>query len=449
MKKIFLSGLAVLFIVLKFAFIFSGIGVDDESLYSIMARLVSQGLVPYRDFFFAHPPLALYANAVILKLSGFGFAQSRILPFVCSVVFLFAFLRLFENNSEKIKALALLFTSMFFVQTSEFMFYSAMTAFSFLAVNFYLKKNYFTAGFFIGLSFLSRVFAFVPLLALLFLNFKNRKNFLKILSGFLAVVIPVCIIFEAVSGNFIYSVFLYHSTKPLLLNEIFLQSFFVVFLVRYLPFLVLGFPVLAGNIAGWKKLDEKQKLMNLWLCLGLIFIVFSRAWNTEAAINLYTVSIFLPFAFIISKFRQYEKLTAVLLVFWFASSMHSLYTQAVFDSEAMAVFSEWHLITGNSRIMGPIPSMTLANFPGKTVVPAYLDMDYSRFNAGHINAEQVKKALIENSADFVVVGGFNSQVYPWKEILDYCCVLNSTKKVFSGTELETVYSLYYVKNPML
>jgi hypothetical protein len=51
----------------------------DEGFYAIASRSVAQGEIPYRDFGFPQPPLALYANAPILRLIGFGlFAQRTV-----------------------------------------------------------------------------------------------------------------------------------------------------------------------------------------------------------------------------------------------------------------------------------------------------------------------------------------------------------------------------------
>lgn len=263
--------------------------------------------------------------------------------------------------------------------------------------------------------------------------------------GFFALAVPLSLIFYSVSNNFFYDVFFYHSTKPLVLNSIFVSSFFAVYLVRYFPFLILGFPVLIDNLLAWKKLKEKEKIFNLWCFLGFIFILASRAWNTEAAINLYTISIFLPFTVIVSNFKQYKKLVAVVLIFWFFSSVYSIYNQIVFDFQVKEIFSKWAEQTGKATLLGPIPTMTLANFPGKKVIPKYLDLDFSRFNAGQLKVEEIENAVVENNVSYLVAGDFNSKVYPWKGILDYCCTLNDTKKVFAGTELETTYNLYKSK----
>jgi len=51
----------------------------DEGFYAIATRAVAAGAVPYRDFGFTQPPLVLYANALPLRLVGFGLFPQRTL----------------------------------------------------------------------------------------------------------------------------------------------------------------------------------------------------------------------------------------------------------------------------------------------------------------------------------------------------------------------------------
>ncbi len=50
----------------------------DEGFYAIGTRSVAHGEMPYRDFGFTQPPGVLYANALPLRLAGFGLVPQRI-----------------------------------------------------------------------------------------------------------------------------------------------------------------------------------------------------------------------------------------------------------------------------------------------------------------------------------------------------------------------------------
>ena len=68
---------AVLFAVLKLYAV--NVVVGDEHLYFNMAVLVNKGLVPYRDFFYTHPPLHLYLAVLAFKPFGYSLALGKAL----------------------------------------------------------------------------------------------------------------------------------------------------------------------------------------------------------------------------------------------------------------------------------------------------------------------------------------------------------------------------------
>lgn len=62
----------------------------DESAYSVGARLISQGYLPYTDFVLMHPPFYNLVLAGIYKIFGYSFFYGRylsfLLPMVCIVM---------------------------------------------------------------------------------------------------------------------------------------------------------------------------------------------------------------------------------------------------------------------------------------------------------------------------------------------------------------------------
>ena len=58
----------------------------DENVYYYMGKLVSEGKVPYRDFFYAHPPLHIYLIALIYKVFGFNIIILKLLPLIAILV---------------------------------------------------------------------------------------------------------------------------------------------------------------------------------------------------------------------------------------------------------------------------------------------------------------------------------------------------------------------------
>jgi hypothetical protein len=53
---------------------------SDENVYFYLASRVAAGELPYRDFFFAHPPLHLVVPAAIFRVAGFSVGLAKALP---------------------------------------------------------------------------------------------------------------------------------------------------------------------------------------------------------------------------------------------------------------------------------------------------------------------------------------------------------------------------------
>jgi len=57
----------------------------DEGFYLYAARLIQEGLVPYRDFFFPQPPLSAYAFAALFEVFGRSWEAARVFSALCTV----------------------------------------------------------------------------------------------------------------------------------------------------------------------------------------------------------------------------------------------------------------------------------------------------------------------------------------------------------------------------
>src|SRR3989338_9365317 len=44
------------------------VGPGDENVYFYMAKAMSEGQMPYRDFFYAHPPLHIFLLSVLINI---------------------------------------------------------------------------------------------------------------------------------------------------------------------------------------------------------------------------------------------------------------------------------------------------------------------------------------------------------------------------------------------
>ena len=59
---------------------------SDENVYFYMGKVISDGGVPYKDFFYAHPPLHIYILAFLIKLFGVNIAALKFFSLFAIVV---------------------------------------------------------------------------------------------------------------------------------------------------------------------------------------------------------------------------------------------------------------------------------------------------------------------------------------------------------------------------
>ena len=225
--------IAVIIFVLIEAKGLTQVGPGDENVYFYMAKAVSEGQMPYRDFFYAHPPLHIFALATLIKIFGVNFfilKSAGLLFVLIASFFLYKLsLELFQNklndkNTNLISFISVIlflssFTTLFTATFSIGVELSVML----MMISFYFVfiKKYFVGGIFAGLAGLTRFYALVPLFALFIFIFvkkiqeKKLKDFLILSSGFLMIFGVVIILLAALYGhNFTDDTVKYHFIKP-------------------------------------------------------------------------------------------------------------------------------------------------------------------------------------------------------------------------------------------
>lgn len=81
----------------------------DENIYFYMAQRFSQGALPYRDFFFAHPPVHLLVPAAVFKVFGFSLPLAKLIAPTAQVVAAACLYAAVRKASRPLAALAVLF----------------------------------------------------------------------------------------------------------------------------------------------------------------------------------------------------------------------------------------------------------------------------------------------------------------------------------------------------
>ena len=216
----------------------SHIAPGDENVYHYMAKSVAEGQLPYRDFFYAHPPLHILILALIIKIFGLSIPilkSAELLALVIGSFFLYNLSleffrsRLSDKSPVLISALALtlfLFSFEVMFKATFGMGTNMSLMFMLIALYFLFTKKYFIGGIFSGLAGLTRFYTLAPLLAffafILFEKYseKRLKDFLNVIFGFMLTFGLVIAALTITFGqSFIEPVFKYHLLKPELPNQ--------------------------------------------------------------------------------------------------------------------------------------------------------------------------------------------------------------------------------------
>ena len=170
--------LLIIFYLIQIPLLFSTL-TGDESVYFMMGKVVSEGKVPYQDFFYGHPPLQVYLYAGLIKLFGMHIwiLKSFTLLFIIgSTILLYLIAK--ERYDEKIALVAafLFLTSYDILIFGSFAFGLEIAIFFFMLSWYYLNKKPCLSGVFMGLAIATRLHV-LTLGIILWLHSKDKLNF--------------------------------------------------------------------------------------------------------------------------------------------------------------------------------------------------------------------------------------------------------------------------------
>ena len=192
----------------------------DENIYFYMAQRFAEGVIPYRDFFFAHPPMHLVIPAGVFLITAFNLVAAKLIPVAAALVsglFLYLALRRIAGRSAALAGLAGFLSAYQVLMASTNLTGVNLTlAFLCTALYFAVSDRPAAAGALAALSMATGFYALAGVLGLaLALLFHAPKKLLWFAVAF-------CIMFGAVMGlfwmlggsDFIEGVVTYHVNKP-------------------------------------------------------------------------------------------------------------------------------------------------------------------------------------------------------------------------------------------
>lgn len=197
--------IVLIFLVLKLMLPF--LMEDDANVYWYMGKLVSEGVVPYRDFRVVHPPLMLFLSALFFRIFGAGLMVGRMVPALSGVGILI-FTYLLGNKAKEgmgtLAAVFLFFSPHFQTLTNSMLGASLNLVFLLASFYFLTEKRDAVAGVCFVLAGLARFSSFpFFILMLLYVAWKKRWRFFYGVGALAPVLVAL-----AMAPNFLeYSVF--------------------------------------------------------------------------------------------------------------------------------------------------------------------------------------------------------------------------------------------------
>lgn len=194
----------------------------DENVYYYMGRLITEGKAPYKDFFYAHPPLHIYLMALIYGIFGFNIVILKSVPLIAALTSAFF---IFRMAKEKFGYAGALISSSLFIFSYSVMFNSVFSfgieiAATLFIIGFYFldsKNNYTLAAIFFGLAATTRLLSLIPIFVIfIIVLLSNKRGLLKLSSIFLIIFLLVNGIFTILyGGDYLTQVYKYHLLKTM------------------------------------------------------------------------------------------------------------------------------------------------------------------------------------------------------------------------------------------
>lgn len=193
----------------------------DENIYFYMAARLAEGKLPYRDFFFAHPPLHLAIPALVFKLTGgFHLAVAKAIPAVAAllagVLVHVTGRRLGGTFAGLVAMILFLFATETLKASTNLTGISETTMLLVAGASALVFRRWLLSGVLFALAAHTGFYMVaVPVALLAVFAFGDRRGLVRFGGAFLGVYAAIFALCLAVGGeNYLQGVFYYHWGKP-------------------------------------------------------------------------------------------------------------------------------------------------------------------------------------------------------------------------------------------
>ncbi|MBL7923204.1 MAG: hypothetical protein JNL88_03310 [Bacteroidia bacterium] len=292
---------------------------SDEYIYIYQGKLIAEGLVPYKDFSMAHPPLQALFTAGLIKVFGYDFLVFRMLgtfwALLAGIVLGFVVKREWGSVAAVSSSALYLLAYEPLRASIHFTGVNMTIALLMLTLLAFRRKNMMACSLFGAMAVFTRLYALPAMLALFIVHFVNdRKGALRLAaygfgigavffillgawSGFNAMMNDI-LLFQAQKTamqedrlSFMRDAVLFHNAVP-----------FILFIVGAATLIAMYFNEAAGTAASGKREKKKGRLKKdyslLWTAFLSVLLILGILLNMDRVWMYYFVLAF-PFAAIL------------------------------------------------------------------------------------------------------------------------------------------------------
>ncbi len=387
--------------------------IGDENNYYYMAQITKEGNVPYKDFFFAHPPMQLLGLVIF---SFFGIFAMKLTSVIYALAIGYVlFLILIEKGEKE----AIIGTALFFT-AHEILLHSlnpvgqdATALFLTLGLYFYLRKSNLFAGICFGLAALSGLYALVIVGVILMYDLiikKDKRHFVESSKGFfISFGIGNLILILLLGRKYIEPVFLFQLIRPSG------QANFAV-LFEFLKFNLI---LLIGFIL-YFFYKEKKKLI---ITVVLVYIAYLAV---SPSVFLHYYFIILPFmalagAYSMSALMSRQKYLVYILVALIsvAAIFSAVNVYSVANTTEFSSAEEIAAEIGQGKTLFGTDASLVALLSNGNIPLDYIDSNLQRFRSGLADVNEVIKVLNSSQNVYVITGDIQTESFRQKRGLLY------------------------------
>lgn len=399
------SLLIILFLIIKISFI--GFKFSDENVYFYMGNAILEGAFPYKDFFFASPPLhLLIISFFILIFQKIIFL--KLLPIIFTIItsiFIFKISKL-KFNSKIALFSSIIFLFSFLILSITDHSTAIHLTILFLSISYYLilKDKFFISGIIASLALLTRLYSGIAILGILvYLLIKNKKQFLYYSIGIASVFIPVnAILILFFKKSYLTSVYFYHLLKSTGISK---SKIFLFFIKNDFPIVFLSFISIF--------LKKRRKI--IFILIPLFIIILFYLFYSD--IYYLYLGLLMPFLAILAGFSLYEitkkskysnSIVFIFLIFLIIFNTgnyiinHSNTAKIEFIEEISEYINKNSL--ENQTIYGSFEITPIVALKSeRKITKNYIDTNTKSFLSGIFNISKRTKALEKSDLKFVLI----------------------------------------------